>query len=140
VAAVIAGWIAGYAMAILSTFAVTFLFLKAKDPTILGRRFFPEGVPPTLIAVPASLAAFLLWTIIGLVLGSAYEVLDLQSKANALGSPSAPFLIAIAALAIIPLPLLILIWPRRWPVYVLMSGSFLGLFGWLMPLLAERNV
>lgn len=136
-AAVMAGWAAGYAMAILSTAAFTHLLVKAKDPGIVGR-WLGEGSPTLLVAVPASIGTVLAWTMIGLALGSMYEVTDAGAQMNALGSPSAPFLIGVAAIALIPVPMLALFWRRHWWLWCGMSGAFLGLFGWLMPILAER--
>ena len=57
---------------------------------------------------------------------------------GALGSPSLAFLVAIGGLAALPLPLLVILWPRRWWVWTTMSAAFLAAFGWLMPLLAAR--
>jgi hypothetical protein len=73
-----------------------------------------------------------------MMLGSAYELLELQDSGGVLFAPSAVFLIGMAALALMPLPFLLLVWPRSWWVFVAMSLGFVGLFGWTMPLLAER--
>ena len=135
-AAVISGCIAGYAMAILTTFALTFLAVKSPDLGAM-RRWFPE-MNPLLIAVPASILTHLMWTMAGLGLASAYELLDLGSKNPALGAPSGPFLIGMAAIAFMPLPFLLLILQRFWYVWLFMSLSFIGLFGWLMPIMARE--
>jgi len=137
VEALIAGWVAGYAMAVLSTVALTCVAWSSRDPRFF-RRFFGEGVPAALVAVPASLGFFLVWTLAGVVLGAAYDLGGLDSQANALGSRSAPFLVGMAAAGAMPLPLLVLFFPRRWWLWCSMSGAFVGLFGWLMPLLAGR--
>ena len=135
--AVIAGWVAGYAMAILTTIALTIVAVRGNG--LAGfRTLIPEGVSPVLVAVPVSLGAFVLWTIAGLGLAMFYELASLGDEADALGSPSAPFLIMAAAAALIPLPLMVLLWRRNWWVWCALSAAFLGLFGWLMPVLAER--
>jgi len=137
VEAVIAGWVAGYAMAILTTIALTIVAVRGNG--LAGfRTLIPEGVSPVLVAVPVSLGAFVLWTIAGLGLAMFYELASLGDEADALGSPSAPFLIMAAAAALIPLPLMVLLWRRNWWVWCALSAAFLGLFGWLMPVLAER--
>jgi hypothetical protein len=133
----LAGWIAGYAMALLSTAALTYLAIQGADQPLM-RRIAPEGSSPLLVAVPISIGTFVLWTMVGLLLASLYEVADLGEEADALGSPSGPFLLMVAALAFIPLPILIIFWPRRWWLWTGMSLAFLGLFGWMMPILAER--
>jgi hypothetical protein len=44
----------------------------------------------------------------------------------------------MVSLAFMPLPLLMLLWWRRWWLWVGMSGAFVGLFGWVAPVLAGR--
>lgn len=137
VEAVIAGWVAGYSMAILTTIALTLVAVRGNG--LAGfRTLIPEGVSPVLVAVPVSIGAFVVWTLAGLGLATFYELADLGDQSDALGSPSAPFLIIAAALAVIPLPLMVLLWRRNWWIWCSMSAAFLGLFGWAMPLLAER--
>ena len=135
-AAVIAGWIAGYAMAILTTFALTFLAVKSPDLGAM-KRWFPE-MNPLLIAIPASILTTLTWTMAGLGFASAYELLDLGTKNAALGAPSGPFLIGIAAIGLMPLPFLLLVLRRFWYIWLVMSLSFIGIFGWFMPIMARE--
>lgn len=133
--AVISGWVAGYAMAILSTIAITFLAVKADLAAVT--RWFPD-MKPVLIAVPASIGTFMLWTIAGLGLGALYNLLDLESQAGFLGAPSGPFVAGLAVVAIMPLPFLVLVLRKYWWLWAAMSASFTALFGWLMPLMAQR--
>jgi hypothetical protein len=135
-AAVLAGWFVGYAMALLSTAALTYLFVKMPDSALGG--FLGDGTRPILAAVPFSIATFLAWTMAGLIIGAVYDVGELGDQPGFLGSPSAPFLGGVAVLAVMPLPLLVLLWRRYWWLWAGMSGAFLGLFGWAMPLLAEQ--
>jgi hypothetical protein len=137
VEAVIAGWVAGYAMAMASTLALTLLAIRSRESRVL-KRWVDSGVSTALLAVPIFMGAVLGWTMAGLILGAAYELGDLGSRGDALGSPSGPFLLGVAALAWLPLPPLLIFWRRYWWLWCGMSGAFLGLFGWLMPLLAER--
>ena len=128
-----AGWIAGYIMALLSTAALTYLVFSVKDT---GR--FSEWLPENraLSAVPFSVGTTLVWTMAGLVLASAYQLLDLADQPGLAGSPSLPWLLGVVALALMPLPFLVLVWRGHWWLFAAMSGAFLVLFGWLMPLLA----
>jgi hypothetical protein len=71
------------------------------------------------------------------VIATVYELADLGDEPGALGSPSAPFLVGIGALALMPLPLLLIAWRRYWWLWAALAGAFFGLFGWLMPILAE---
>ena len=135
--AVIAGWVAGYAMAVVTTFALTFLAWRASNSPAF-ERWISREVSPALVAVPVSLGAVLGWTIVGLVLGSIYSVGDMASQRGALGSPSAPFTLAMAILGALPLLPLIALWSRYWWLWAGLSLCFAGLFGWLMPVLASR--
>ncbi|MFN0094561.1 MAG: hypothetical protein ACKVVT_07250 [Dehalococcoidia bacterium] len=135
--AVIAGWAMGYAMAILSTFALTYIAVRAEDLGKVGR-ILGEGVSPLLLAVPVSLGTGLLWTFAGIVLGIVYDIAGLAEGPGFAGAPSAAFVVAMLALGLMPLPLLTLLWARNWWLWLGMSLAFTGLFGWVMPLLEAR--
>ncbi|MFN0146950.1 MAG: hypothetical protein ACKVT1_10585 [Dehalococcoidia bacterium] len=135
-AALIAGWVAGYAMALLSTAALTYVFTRRRFA--VAQRWLGEGTNPALIAVPVSIGTFVAWTMAGLVIAVIYEEAGLASQPGLFGSPSAPFLAGVSVIAIMPLPLLTLLWRDQWWLWTGMSAAFLGLFGWLMPLLAEQ--
>ncbi|MCK9518188.1 MAG: hypothetical protein M0R74_04030 [Dehalococcoidia bacterium] len=136
-AEVIAGWTAGYAMSLVSTFALTILLIQASGSRAI-QRYTNGEMSPWFLAVPMSLGAFLVWTIIGLILGSLYKVGGLAEHPGALGAPSAPFLIGVVAIAVMPLPLLFLFFRRQWWIWCGLSASFVLLFGWLMPLMAQH--
>jgi len=132
-----AGWITRYAMSLLSTFALSYLLARVNDGAAL-KRWFGEGASTLLVAIPISIGTFFLWTMIGLVIGSVYELGEMGQQPNLLGSPSGPFLAGVTVVAVMPLPILILLGRRFWWLWIGMSASFVGLFGWLMPLMAER--
>lgn len=135
--AVVGGWAAGYAMAILSTFALTYLALQP-GPQKFVQNWIDPGVPGFLLAVPISIGTTVMWTMAGLMLASAYVLGGFEDKPGALGAPSWQFLFIMAALAFLPIPVLIALSRRLWWLWLSMSMAFVGLFGWLMPLLAER--
>lgn len=124
-------------MAILSTLALTYLAVQPGAARLIRRILDPE-VPGALIAVPISIGTAVLWSMAGLVLASVYVLGDFDAMRPALGSPSGPWLLLIAALAWLPVPVLWLVSRRYWWLWLGMSLSFLGLFGWAMPLLGER--
>ncbi len=135
--AVLAGWVAGYAMATATTIALVFLVMRVSRTGWLDRLIAAE-VPIVLLAVPVSIGATLVWTLIGLILGSLYVVGGFDAKAAALGSPSWQFTLVVGTLALLPLPPLVVFLRRYWWLWTAMSLLFAGLFGWMMPLLAER--
>ena len=57
---------------------------------------------------------------------------------GAWGGGSGKWMTIMVTLAVLPLPPLMLIGGRFWWLWLTMSVSFAGLFGWLMPLAAER--
>jgi hypothetical protein len=135
--AVIGGWVAGYTMALVSTFVFTWLLVKAKGPNFV-ERMLGEGTPLGMAAIPLSLGLQYCWTMFGLSIGIIYHLTDLDSTPDFLGSPSGPFLAGTAVIAVMPLPFLLLQWPRRWWLWLILQGSFLGLFGWAFPIMASR--
>ena len=135
--AVIGGWVAGYAMAVLSTIALTYLAMRPGAASFMGR-WLAVDVSKTLVAIPIFVGTTLAWTMAGLILGSGYKVGGFENKPGALGAPSWAFLLIVVALAWLPLPILVALGRRYWWLWSGMSLAFVGLFGWLMPVLAER--
>jgi hypothetical protein len=135
--AVLGGWAAGYAMAILSTFAFTYLALQPGLQKFVQRWIDPQ-VPGFLLAVPISIGTTVLWTMAGLMLASAYVLGGFEDKPGALGAPSWQFALITLVLAFLPVPILFALSRRLWWLWFSMSLAFAGLFGWLMPVLAER--
>lgn len=137
VSAVIGGWVAGYAMAVLSTIALTYLAMRPGAARFVGR-WLAVDVSKTLVAIPIFVGTTLGWTMAGLIFGSAYKVGGFDTKPGALGAPSWVFVLIIVAIAWLPLPILLMLGRRYWWLWCSMSLAFVGLFGWLMPVLAER--
>ena len=135
-APVLAGWFAGYVMAMSSTVVLTYLAVRVRPGFVA--RFFSRELPAPILAVPVSLGNALFWTLVGLVLGAVYDVADLGATESGLGSPSLGFTVAMVSLASAPLVVLTVLWPRQWALWLLASGTFAGSFGWLLPHLAGR--
>ena len=126
---------AGYAMAILSTFALTYLAIQ---PNLL--KFIQKylDIPGLMLAVPFSIGTGVIWTMFGMLFGSAYKLGGFDETDGFAGAPSWVWLMIIASLAWLPIPVLWLISRRHWWLWLGMSLSFIGCFGWLMPLMAEQ--
>jgi len=135
--ALIAGWAAGYGMALVTMAALTFLVTRLRDTALFQRRVARE-VPGALLAVPISLGAMVGWTMVGLVIGAVYRAGGLETQPDALGSPSAPFTAALVIVSLFPLPPLLVVAGRYWWLWLAISAAFAGLFGWLMPVLASQ--
>lgn len=125
--AVIAGWVAGYAMALLTTAALAYLAVGPARQTV--EHLLGEGTAPLLMAVPASIGSVIAWTLVGLVFGLVYDLT---------AASMVPFLVGTTAVAIVPLPFLLLLAPRQGWLWLALAAAFVVLFGALMPYLAER--
>ena len=132
-----AGWALGYAMSIVTTVVSIFLLTRVSRTGWFDSVIAAE-VPGALLAIPISVGAMLAWTMIGMVIGSFYVVGGFETKADGLGSPSWQFALVMGAVALLPLPPLVLFVRRYWWLWCGLSVLFAGTFGWLMPLLAER--
>ena len=124
-------------MGTVSTLAFIFLLTRIRD-TGLIERWVPRDVPGAVLAVPLFSAAAIGWSFLGLLLGSLYEVGGFADKPGFAGAPSVLFLLVVVALAWLPLAPLIIFARRYWWLWGGQSAAFIGLFGWLMPLLADR--
>jgi hypothetical protein len=124
-------------MAIASTIAVAYLLTKIDTRALLGGMIDP-GVPRALIAVPYFTAASLLWTFIGLSVGSIYEVAEFADGPGGLGAEHLGFTLGVLAVAAMPVPVLCAVAWRFWWLWISMSLLFAVSFGWGMPWLAKH--
>jgi hypothetical protein len=131
----LAGLIAGAAMGMASTALVASILVESER---LARRLHDRhpDAPLPLLGVAATLGAHAAWGAIGLGLGAIYWAVRDGAQAGA-GSPAWGFSLAVALLA--GLALLFAI-AARLPAarrLTLLALLFAGLFGWLLPNLAE---
>ena len=136
-AALIAGAMAGYVMAMLTGVAVIYLVFSAREAQLV-ERWVARDVPGPLLIIPILTGSALAWIFVGLVAAIIYEVADLAARPDGLGSPSAVFTIIAVVFSLAPALLLGILWPRRWWMWVAMALPCVGLFGWLLPHLAGR--
>jgi hypothetical protein len=135
-AEVFAGFVCGYALALIATPVIAIALVRARATSPLVQRAMPEG--SSLIAVSVILHGFLfiLLTAVGLLLGMLLAGLEERSPAGGLGSPNrvlTAFIIATAAIAVLPLAVAL---PRARVALVASGIVFAVTFGWVMPYLA----
>jgi hypothetical protein len=135
VAEIFGGFIAGYAMAVISTPVLSIWLARLRLQSELMARLLPAGTSAvsTSIILHGALAMF--WTGMGLVLG--LLLYGMRDEGGALGSLNGPYTLFVAALFVaIGAPLVGLLRPLRG---ILISGIVLAIlvFGWLTPYLAE---
>ena len=131
----LAGLIAGAAMGMVATAFVATIAVQSAALTANLRGRFPQQSLP-LLAVAATLGLQAGWAAIGLVLGAIYWAIRDDAQSGA-GSPAWGFTLTIALLAALIVTFALaarLPAGRRLAVLMLV---FVGLFGWLLPNLAE---
>ncbi len=136
-AAVISGWMAGYAMACISTIVFTILLARSREGALV-ERWVAREVSSKLLAVPIFMGATFAWTAIGLIFGSVYEVGGFAEGPGGFGSPSSAFTLGMLGLAVIPLPIALVLTPGHWRLWLMTSLCFAFCFGWMLPV-TERQ-
>jgi len=134
---VFAGFICGYVLALVSAPLAAILMVRARPRPPLLARAVPEQTPVVALTVVLFWFAFLLWTALGMILGLVLMGFEDRAPEGGLGSPSLAFtLFIIFWSAVAFTPLAVLLRPARRHVIVA-AVVFLGVFGWLMPYLAQ---
>ena len=134
---VLAGFVCGYILALVSAPLIAIAMLRLRSQVPVVARAVPEQVPMAALTVVLFWFTFLLWTLIGLVFGLILSGFEDRVPRGGLGSPNLAFTLLVvfwSAVAFAPVALLL----RAARRYVAAAALvFLGVFGWLMPYLAE---
>ncbi len=130
-----AGFVSGYAMAVLTTPMFSFWLVRMRGESELLKRLLPPGVGAVSVSVLLHAALTMFWTGIGLVLG--LMLFAMRGEGGALGSINAPYTLFVAGLFVaIGAPLFALIAPLRRFISIGIVVAIL-VFGWLTPYLAR---
>ena len=134
-AEVFAGFVMGYALAIVLAPIVAVALVRSNERTALAQRIAPPGTNVIALSVVLHFFGVLTLTAMGLVLGMALAGIEDRRPAGGLGSPNAAYTSLVLALAaVVVIPTLVLPSVRRYAVAA--AVLFAGLFGWAMPWLA----
>jgi hypothetical protein len=135
-AEVMAGFVCGYALALVATPVAAIAIVRARARSALMRQIAPPETSFVAISVLLHMFAMLTLTAIGVVLGLMLAGVEDKSPAGGLGSPNRVFtalILAIAAIAVVPIAAVM----PRWRVPLLASGFVFAIcFGWAMPWLS----
>ena len=137
---VLAGLVCGLIMGSVSLGALIYIFFTNRDLYDRLARRLPQGIPPTLVMLSFVVGLPPAWFIIGAIAGALYNVAADDSSGAGLGSSSFIFTLAIICLTVLlMLPAVFLIIRRKQPGWLFFTINliFVGLFGWLLPLLAH---
>ena len=138
-AAVFAGFVAGYAFSLLFTGFASVMLVSARSRVPYLAKAIAPNINAVMLAVPVSIIAFLGWTLVGLVLGLLYRGAADNLAGGGLGSPNWPFTLGVMLAGLAFLAVVVYVWRRLpWQVLVL-TAAFVGLFGWAMPYLAKTG-
>ena len=138
-AEVFAGFVCGYAVALLFTPLVALMVIDARSRMPYLAKAIAPNISAVALTVPISLFAFLIWTAIGMVLGLLYRGAEQNVPDGGLGSPNLLYTALVLSFGASAL-MLIALGLRRLPWPVLVIGvAFVGGFGWAMPYLARAG-
>jgi hypothetical protein len=137
---ILAGLICGLIMGSAYLGALIYIFLANRDLYDRLAKRLPPGTPPTLIMLSLVLGLPPAWFLFGAIAGALYNLAVDASPGAGLGSSNLVFTLAIIVLTVLlMLPTLYLVIRRNklgW-LFFITNLIFLGLFGWLLPLLAH---
>lgn len=135
-AEVFAGFVVGYALALLLTPLAAIALVRSNRRSGFAQRVAPPGTSIIALSVVIHFAAIIMLTALGLVLGMALGGIESRRPDGGLGSPNLVYTLMVLALAaMLAIPTLAVPAVRR---YVLIAAvAFAVAFGWAMPWLAQ---
>ena len=132
-----AGFVTGYCMALIFTGLAALMLVEARSRVPFLAKAIAPNISAIALTVPISLFAFLLWTAIGMLLGLLYRYTLEEAPGGGLGSPNLLYTVLIISFGGLTLTTLVAAF-RRLPWQVAAMGlSFIALFGWVLPRLAQ---
>jgi hypothetical protein len=138
VAEVFAGFVIGFALAIVAGPVAAILIVRSNDRTGLAQRIAPPGTNVVALSVVLHFAALLVLTMIGMLLGLLLLALNDRRPDGGLGSPNVAYtLIVVAGTVVLVVPALAVPAVGRWCVV----GALVSVaaFGWVMPWVARAG-
>ncbi len=134
---VFAGFVSGYIMALIFTGLAALMLVEARSRLPYLAKAIAANISAVALTVPISLIAFLLWTAIGMFLGLLYRYTLEEAPGGGLGSPNLLYTVLIISFGGLTLTAVVAAF-RRLPWQVAAMGlSFIALFGWVLPRLAQ---
>ena len=132
---VFAGFVCGYALALLVAPFAAWVLLSSRASSPLAQRFVPEGTNVAALVAVLHLFGLILFTALGIVLGLALRGIEDRQPAGGLGSPTIVYTVLVVALvasATIP----VLAFPSLRVAALVWAVAVAVTFGWAMPWLA----
>lgn len=137
-AEVFAGFVVGFALAVLVSPVAALTLVRSNRSPGFAQRVAPEGTNVIALSMVVHIAASIVLTGIGLILGMALYGIELRRPDGGLGSPNVAYTVLVLALtAVLVIPPMALA-PVR-PYALAFGLAFVALFGWAMPWLATAG-
>ena len=134
---VLAGFVIGYAMSLIFSILAAIMVVDARSRIPYLAKAIAPNISAVALTVPISLIAFLLWTAIGMLVGLLYRYTLEEAPGGGLGSPNLLYTLLIISFAGLSLTAVVAAF-RRLPWQLAAMGlSFVALFGWVLPRLAQ---
>ena len=134
---VFAGFVSGYIMALIFTGLAALMIVQARSHVPYLVKAIAPNISVVALAIPISLIAFLVWTAIGMLVGLLYRYTLEEAPGGGLGSPNLLYTLLIISFAGLSLAAVVTAF-RRLPWQLAVMGlSFIALFGWVLPRLAQ---
>jgi hypothetical protein len=134
---IFAGFVSGYIMALVFTGLAAVMIVEARSRIPYLAKAIAPNISAVALAVPISIIAFLLWTAVGMFLGLLYRYTLEETPGGGLGSPNLLYTVLIISFGSLTLAAVVAAF-RRLPWQVAVMGiSFIAVFGWVLPQLAQ---
>lgn len=134
---ILAGVVCGLAMGTICLGVGIYILMSNRDMYDRLSKFLPQGFSPTVVMLGLVIGVPPVWVLLGAIAGLAYRLVDDSFPNAGLGSPNFVFTVAILCLAALATLILLLIRKRLVWLGLLINIAFAGIFGWLLPLLAN---
>jgi hypothetical protein len=131
-----AGFVCGFALALIATPLAAIALVRARVSSPLIQQVVPQGTSLVAVSIILNSFAVLTLTALGLVLGMMLLGLEESAPAGGLGSPNRAFTALILALTMIAVGPLAFALPRYRAALLAGGLVFAVTFGWAMPWLS----
>jgi LPXTG-motif cell wall-anchored protein len=134
---IFAGVVCGLAMGTVCLGVGIYILISNRDMYDRLSKFLPQGISPSVVMLGLVIGVPPVWVLLGAIAGLAYRLVDDSFPNAGLGSSNFVFTVAILCLAALATLILLLIRKRLVWLGLLINIAFAGIFGWLLPLLAN---
>ncbi len=134
---ILAGVVCGLAMGTICLGVGIYILMSNRDMYDRLSKFLPQGFSPTVVMLGLVIGVPPVGVLLGAIAGLASRLVDDSFPNAGLGSPNFVFTVAILCLAALATLILLLIRKRLVWLGLLINIAFAGIFGWLLPLLAN---